>query len=63
MGTGHYVFLCGCSPTAGIICSVHCQWQGCLQLARGEHTDSCIKGEREAAATAAAHDAQPAEVA
>jgi hypothetical protein len=36
-------FLCGCDPRAGVICSAHCQWQGCI---RGRHTPECIRGER-----------------
>ena len=36
-------FLCGCDPRNGVICSTHCQWQGCT---RTVHTDACIRGER-----------------
>ncbi len=37
------VFACGCSPQRGVICTTHCQWQGCTDTA---HTDRCVRGER-----------------
>lgn len=38
-----YTFRCGCQPGRRIVCSTHCQWQGCT---RDRHTDACVAGER-----------------
>jgi hypothetical protein len=49
----HYVWLCGCCPQRRVICSTHCQWQGCVNE---RHTDACVRGERVPSKTAVVPD-------
>lgn len=36
---------CGCDPRRGVICSTHCQWQGCA-AGGATHAAACLAGRR-----------------